>query len=123
MAQVSAHRGCLYALSESRRVRDVIMLTDASESLPKLSASSRPPELLLWRRSFPMTAPCLSTSPLCSYSCANSLHFASPFAEPQFGLPARLATATIGQHTLLPPPTVQATRSFADSAHSARLPE
>src|SRR5882762_1248267 len=104
-------------------VRDVVMLTGALGRPPKHTIVSSQPDFSPSRRSFPTTLPCGSTSPACPCSCANSLRFGLPSAELRCGLPAEPAPATTGRRTPLPRLTVQATQSFAGSAHSAHSPE
>src|ERR1700730_16621476 len=99
----------------------VITLTDASESRPKHAAVPSQQGSSPWRRSFPATVPCPSTSLNCSGSCANSLRLGWPSAELRFGLPAKPVTATVGPRTPSLRLTLQDTRSFADSAHSAQV--
>src|SRR5205823_4893184 len=104
-------------------VRDVVMLTGALARLPKHTTVSSQPDFSPWRRCFPATVPCASTSPACPCSGANSLRFGWPSAELRFGLPAEPAPATTGPRTPLPRLTAEATQSFAGSAHSAHSPE
>ena len=99
------------------------MLTDASGSPPKRAGVPSQPDFSPMRRSVPTAAPCSSTSPACSCSCAKSLRFGWPFAEMRFALPAKLASGTTGRGRPSPRPTLQATRFSAGSAHSAQTPE
>src|SRR5579884_1555234 len=87
------------------------------------AALRNPPGFLPCRHSFPVIAPCASILPMKPCSCANSQHFGFLFAGPQSHPGAGLLIALTGPHMPLPPPSLPATQSFADSARSVHLHE